>query len=133
MGQEGTELEFSEWPDQPGSAGDSAQAPSEHRPCFDTPRALAAHLRQILAAILADAPDDGEGTPDEIATDVPFTDLGITSVDFLEFVITLEEELDTEVSDKALLEPSLLCLDDWADYLFPRLQVKARADDDGSS
>jgi acyl carrier protein len=56
-------------------------------------------------------------TVEQIDDDNDFREYGFTSVDFLEFVVSLEQKLDTEIPDEAFTEASLLTVNDWVRFL----------------
>ena len=76
-------------------------------------------VREQLAEIL-------EKTPDEIAEDVPFTDLGADSLALIELVEALEESLSTysagfHIDDEDL--ESLTSVREAVDYVAAKLKV----------
>ena len=76
-------------------------------------------VREQLAEIL-------EKTPDEIAVDVPFTDLGADSLALIELVEALEESLSTysagcHIDDEDL--ESLTSVREAVDYVAAKLKV----------
>jgi acyl carrier protein len=76
-------------------------------------------VREQLAEIL-------EKSPDEIAEDIPFTDLGADSLALIELVEALEENLSSHVAgfhiDDEDLE-GLLSVRDAVDYVVAKLQT----------
>lgn len=71
---------------------------------------LAAILREITAANELVAPD-----ADLLADS--FGSIGLNSVDYLEFVLNVENELNIDVPDEALMDPSLRSVEAWAAWL----------------
>jgi len=59
-------------------------------------------------------------TVEQLDDDKDFREYGFTSVDFLEFVVSLEQKLDTEIPDEAFTEASLLTVNDWVKFLSAR-------------
>ncbi len=57
---------------------------------------------------------------EEIDDDKDFREYGFTSVDFLEFVVSLEQKLGTEIPDEAFTEASLLTVNDWVRFFSER-------------
>jgi acyl carrier protein len=78
---------------------------------------LAGRLRGILGKILVGVPGSSVASADEIGAEADFAELGINSVDFLEFVISVETELGVDIPDEALGDPHLRSLEAWAGYL----------------
>jgi len=80
-----------------------------------------AKLSQILRTALIELILLGEQpaitSAEEIDNDKDFREYGFTSVDFLEFVVSLEQKLDTEIPDEAFTEASLLTVNDWVRFL----------------
>ena len=75
-------------------------------------------LRQLLCQLLAVRSEANQDAAiDQISADVSFTELGINSVDFLEFVLAVEREFDMDIADEAFTEHALFTLTAWTDYL----------------
>lgn len=79
-----------------------------------------AELSNILREALADLILQGEKpaivSAAEIEDDKDFREYGLTSVDFLEYVLALEQKLDTSIPDEAFTEASLLTINDWVEF-----------------
>ncbi|MFN3656730.1 MAG: acyl carrier protein [Pseudolabrys sp.] len=75
-------------------------------------------LTERLTAILTDitALREGPAAGDDLASS-SFSSLGLTSVDFLEFVLNVEAELNIDIPDDALLDPALTSVESWAAWL----------------
>ena len=56
------------------------------------PAIVQARLRQLLHALLVQNSDCAFETPDVIPDDADLSSLGITSIDFLEFALAVEQE-----------------------------------------
>ena len=84
--------------------------PGERDETRDIEDRLAAILGQLTAAnemVRADADLRGDS----------FGVIGLTSVDYLEFVLNVEAELGIDVPDEALMDPALASVRHWAAYL----------------
>jgi acyl carrier protein len=75
---------------------------------------LAERLTTILLDISA-AKDGLQANGDLVARS--FTSLGLTSVDFLEFVLNVEAALNVDIPDDVLLDPGLNSIETWASWL----------------
>lgn len=71
---------------------------------------LAAILREIAAA-------GGLPASDADLLSDSFGAIGLNSVDYLEFVLNVESELNIDVPDEALMDPSLRSVETWAAWL----------------
>ena len=78
---------------------------------------LTAALRTALIELILLGENPVISTIEEIDDDKDFREYGFTSVDFLEFVVSLEQKLDTEIPDEAFTEASLLTVNDWVRFL----------------
>lgn len=76
-------------------------------PLFD-PHAVPARLRQILFALLKQNSITTFDSPVAIPDDVDLTSLGLTSIDFLEFVLSVEEAFGVQILET--IEPDQLPL-----------------------
>ena len=74
-------------------------------------------LRELLAAIVSQNEGSEITTAEDIPPDADFAQLGINSVDFLEFVTAIESEFDVDIPDELLSDRTLISIDDWARYL----------------
>lgn len=80
---------------------------------------IAAHeLEEQLAQILESlcAANEMVRRDADLRTD-SFGAIGLTSVDYLEFILNVETELNIDVPDEALMDPALASVRLWADYL----------------
>lgn len=98
-----------------------AASSAPNRPHVRDQASLALKLQGMLVEILANVPD-AKISPDDVGLDTDFSELGINSVDFLEFVITLEEELNIDVPDEALTDEAFSSVNAWSAYLYVRLR-----------
>ncbi len=78
---------------------------------------LSTALRTALIELILLGEQPIIATAGEIDDDKDFREYGFTSVDFLEFVVSLEQKLDTEIPDEAFTEASLLTVNDWVKFL----------------
>lgn len=90
------------------------QAESDCDKALAPPSDITAVLTGILGAILnlspAEMADDG-------IVDADFSALGLNSVDYLEFVLNVERELNVDISDEVLLRQDLKSARTWIAYL----------------
>ena len=93
------------------SAADGSAAPASDHSKFTS------KLRELLAAIVSQNEGSENITAEDVAPDADFAQLGINSVDFLEFVTAIEREFDVDVPDELLSERKLISIEDWARYL----------------
>ncbi len=77
-------------------------------------RALEDQLAQILESLCA--ANEMVRRDADLRTD-SFGAIGLTSVDYLEFILNVETELNIDVPDEALMDPALATVRLWADYL----------------
>jgi acyl carrier protein len=79
-----------------------------------SPADLIAPLERVLAGILAAK----GGLPDDVdLSSATFTSLDFNSVDYLEFVLNVEADLNVDIPDEAVLDPSLCSVTTWAAWL----------------
>ncbi|MBB4001902.1 acyl carrier protein [Aurantimonas endophytica] len=84
--------------------------PGERDETRDIEDRLAAILGRLTAAnemVRADADLHGDS----------FGAIGLTSVDYLEFILNVEAELGIDIPDEALMDPALASVRQWAAYL----------------
>ncbi|ABD06779.1 hypothetical protein RPB_2073 [Rhodopseudomonas palustris HaA2] len=75
---------------------------------------LSEALTRILGGILAAK----GGLPDDVdLSTATFTSLDFNSVDYLEFVLNAEADLNLDIPDEAVLDPSLCSVATWAAWL----------------
>lgn len=75
-------------------------------------------LTERLTDILRDITAVREGLPaNGSLASSSFASLGLTSVDYLEFVLNIEAALNIDIPDDALLDPSLTSVQTWAAWL----------------
>jgi acyl carrier protein len=84
---------------------------------------IATRLKELLTQVLA---RNGE-EPRTIDMQSGFAELGVNSVDLLEFVLGLEDGFGVRVLDDMLPEDLPTTLAQWADLLQNRTQKKAAA------
>ncbi|MEC5323547.1 acyl carrier protein [Aurantimonas sp. A3-2-R12] len=77
-------------------------------------RQLEDQLAQILESLCA--PNEMVRRDADLRTD-SFGAIGLTSVDYLEFILNVETQLNIDVPDEALMDPALASVRLWADYL----------------
>jgi len=75
--------------------------------------ALSHRLGGILAEIMAVK----GGVPEPFDPHTSFTALNFSSVDYLEFVLNVEADLNIDIPDDALLDPALYSVATWAAWL----------------
>lgn len=78
---------------------------------------LTGTLQKILHKVVAERVDEPRRLPAEILPTVSFAELGVNSVDLLEFVLRLEQELDVRVLDDMLPDELPSTLAGWADVV----------------
>ena len=61
------------------------------------PAVVQARLRQLLHTLLVQNSDCAFDSPDAIPDDVDLAQLGITSIDYLEFALTVEQEFKVAI------------------------------------
>jgi acyl carrier protein len=90
-------------------------------PSSPDPAAVQARLRKILHALLAQNRDCAFESPDAIPDDVDLSTLGITSIDFLEFALAVEQDFQLAILDN--INPNELpqTLTAWAQQVMARL------------
>ncbi|MBV8751760.1 MAG: hypothetical protein JO328_02770 [Hyphomicrobiales bacterium] len=71
---------------------------------------LSGILRQILIA-------RNDLAADRDVASSTFAALGLTSVDYLEFILNVEADLNIDIPDEAMLNPALSSVDTWAAWL----------------
>lgn len=98
-----------EQPSDPVVEGEATSAGGDSR--------ITAKLKELLAAIVSQNEDSPIESADDVSSNADFAELGVNSVDFLEFVTSLEREFNVEVPDEVLGERSLISLDAWTRYL----------------
>ena len=85
---------------------------------FRNVESLALELRGMLVGILQSAAGDDRWSEKEIGVDTELDDVGMNSVDFMEFVIAVEETYDVDITaDEEEIEDSLRTLRALAEYL----------------
>lgn len=75
---------------------------------------LARRLGAVLADILT---AKGSAADDVDLAAATFTSLDFNSVDYLEFILNVEAELNIDIPDEAVLDPSLCSVATWANWL----------------
>ncbi|KIZ38841.1 hypothetical protein OO17_22445 [Rhodopseudomonas palustris] len=74
-------------------------------------------MTRRLSAILAEIMAVKGGLPEPLDLRTSFTALDFSSVDYLEFVLNVEADLNIDIPDEALLDPALCSVATWADWL----------------
>lgn len=84
---------------------------------MDTPT-----IQTRLTALLADVVSATDGTgPAEFDPNAEFADLGVNSIDLMEFVIRIEQEFDVVLLDDMMPEDLPLTIAGWTAMLESRL------------
>lgn len=81
------------------------------------PTQITVRLKELLAAVLSQNEGSLIESADDVAADADFAQLGVNSVDFLEFVTSIEREFHVDVPDEVLSERSLISLNAWTHFL----------------
>lgn len=89
---------------------------------MDRPQ-ITSRLKELLGRIVA----ENGGDPRRIDLCATFAELGVNSVDLLDFVLGLEDGFGVRVLDDMLPEDLPGTLDGWAEFLQTRLSEKAAA------
>jgi acyl carrier protein len=84
---------------------------------------ITTRLKELLTQVLTRSGEE----PPTIGLDSGFPELGVNSVDLLEFVLGLEDGFGVRVLDDMLPEDLPTTLAQWADLLQNRIQRKAAA------
>ncbi|MGP9811480.1 hypothetical protein ACTZWT_08220 [Rhodopseudomonas sp. NSM] len=75
-------------------------------------------LTEVLTRILASILEAKGGLPDDVdLSTATFTSLDFNSVDYLEFVLNAEADLNLDIPDLAVLDQSLCSVATWAGWL----------------
>jgi len=88
-------------------------------------QAVAARIREILAGVVLRSGTTNVRRPEDIPWDGEFSQLGVSSVDLMSFVLEVEEEYSLDVLSDMLPEDLPLSVDGWADLVWTRLQQSA--------
>jgi acyl carrier protein len=86
-----------------------------------TTETINARLSSHLEMLLVGAEGSLRYRAEDIGSDADFVELGVNSVDYLQFVIAIEQEFDLEVPDDLIASKTLLSLRAWEEYLAGRL------------
>ncbi|MGQ0637001.1 MAG: acyl carrier protein [Planctomycetaceae bacterium] len=84
------------------------------------PTNLAQSIRQLLEQVLAERDDAPRGALRSIDLHASFRDVGVNSVDLLEFVLRLEDSLEVRVLDDMLPEDLPSTLAQWIELVGAR-------------
>jgi acyl carrier protein len=85
------------------------------------PAAVQTRLRQLLYALLKQSSDCAFDSADAIADDVDLSSLGISSIDFLEFTLAVEQEFRVAILDSIEPDELPLTLVAWQQLVSSRL------------
>lgn len=95
---------------------------SEIEPKAEAVEEVGRRLLGIIGAILERLQETGVGQQSrpDLDLDTDFADLGLNSVDFLEFILEVENQLDMDVPDGALIDQTLHSARTWARFMVAR-------------
>ena len=79
-------------------------------------------LTEILARVVGEGGAAHPRTPADLAPTEDFAVLGVNSVDLMEFILRVEQELNVDVLENMLPDELPTTLRGWAQFLYPRLQ-----------
>jgi acyl carrier protein len=79
-------------------------------------------LTEILARVIGDGGATHVRTPADLSPTEDFAVLGVNSVDLMEFILRVEQELNVDVLENLLPDELPTNLRGWAVFLYPRLQ-----------
>jgi acyl carrier protein len=85
------------------------------------PDAVQNRLRQLLFALLEQIGANSFVSAEAIPNDVDLTTVGITSIDFLDFAISVEDEFKVEILEAIEPDELPLTLDGWRQEVCKRL------------
>ncbi len=74
---------------------------------------VAGRLKELLQKVLAESEDRQMDVP----LHADLVELGVNSVDYLQFVLAVETAFGLEIPDDVVTDPALLTLDGWVNYL----------------
>jgi acyl carrier protein len=84
-------------------------------------------LTEILARVVSQGGNARPRSPAELNPTEEFAVLGINSVDLMEFILRVEQELNIDVLQDMVPEDLPSTLRGWAELLYPRLQRSTRS------
>jgi acyl carrier protein len=90
------------------------------------PQAVQVRLRQLLVALVEQNGANCPGSAEAILDDVDLSAVGITSIDFLEFALSVEEEFKIEILETIEPDELPLTLDGWRQEVCTRLASRQR-------
>jgi acyl carrier protein len=83
-------------------------------------------LTEILARVVSQGGTAAPRLPAELNPTEEFAVLGINSVDLMEFILRVEQELNIDVLQDMVPDELPSTLRGWAELLYPRLQRPTR-------
>jgi acyl carrier protein len=84
-------------------------------------------LTEILARVVSEGGSASPRSAAELNPTEEFAVLGVNSVDLMEFILRVEQELNIDVLQDMSPEQLPTTLRSWAEFIYPRLQQSTRA------